>query len=140
MTRTVCIGKAPDKLRKLYQTVLDAQKKAVVMLQPGISCSDIHNAVVDFFEEQGYETEGTGTEFTYAEGFVHALGHGISQTLHDTPRISPNSPDVLAVGDIVTIEPGLYYKDLGAVRIEDMYLITENGARSLTNFPHVFEI
>jgi Xaa-Pro aminopeptidase len=124
----------------MYQVVLAAQELAVSMIKPNILCLDIQNAVEIFFKEQGYETYGTGTEFTYAEGFVHGVGHGVSKVLHDSPRIGRKSSDVLSVGDIVTIEPGLYYRNIGGIRIEDLFLVTEKGCEKISNFPYKFEI
>ncbi|NJM56091.1 MAG: M24 family metallopeptidase [Verrucomicrobiae bacterium] len=74
------------------------------------------------------------------EGFYHGLGHGIGLQIHETPRIGSNSDDVLETGQVVAIEPGLYYPRIGGVRIEDMVLVGENGCRNLTKFENVFEL
>jgi len=140
MTRTVCIGTSPFELQRMYGTVLEAQNMAISMLAPGVRCSDVHNVVAEFFINQGYETNGKGSEFTYAEGFVHALGHGVSTKIHDKPTLSPKSEDILQEGDVITIEPGLYYKHIGGIRIEDMFVITETGVERITQFPHLFQI
>ncbi len=135
MTRTVCIGEPSAKLQQMYETVLAAQQLAIAMVAPDVSCIDIQNAVEQHFKRAGYETRGAGTEFPFAEGFVHGVGHGVSKELHDKPRIGRNSKDILQVGDVVTIEPGLYYKNIGGVRIEDLILVTEDGPKNLTRFP-----
>ena len=140
MTRTICIGDACDDIKKMYQTVYAAQQHAINMIKPGVLCADIQKAVENYFEDQGYRTYGIGTEFTFAEGFVHGVGHGVSDTLHDRPRIGRGTKDVLSIGDVITIEPGLYYKDIGAVRIEDMFLVTQDGYDRLSNFSYQFEI
>ena len=140
MTRTVCIGEAAPALQQLYDTVLEGQQLALSLLAPGVACTDIQKAVHDYFNKQGYQTSGTGTEFVYAEGFVHAIGHGVGQEVHEAPNISLRSNDVLEVGDVITIEPGLYYKELGGVRIEDMLHITAGGYVNMSTFPKTFVI
>ena len=140
MTRTVCLGKAKEETKMMYDYVLEAQQRAASMLKPNTNCADIQKAIEDFFESINYETRGRGHEFMYEEGFVHGVGHGVSKILHDSPRIGRNTEDILKEGDIVTIEPGLYYYHLGGIRIEDMYLITHNGSEKITNFSTQFEI
>jgi Xaa-Pro aminopeptidase len=140
MTRTVCLGEAQEKTKVMYNHVLQAQQLAASMLKPSVPCADIQKTVERFFESKGYETRGTGQEFKYEEGFVHGVGHGVSKILHDSPRIGRETTDILKEGDIVTIEPGLYYHDLGGIRIEDMYLITDKGSEKITNFSTQFEI
>jgi Xaa-Pro aminopeptidase len=140
MTRTVCIGEPPEKLQKMYDTVLAAHELALSMVKPGAACKDIHNAATKFFVDQGYQTSGKGTLFTYAEGFVHALGHGVGQEVHEKPTLNPKSEDLLTEGDVITIEPGLYYKSIGGIRIEDMVLVTEDGCRNLSSFSKEFVI
>lgn len=140
MTRTVCIGEPPQKLQNMYDAVLGAQQLAIAMLRPGIACGSVQEAVEKFFAEQGYETSGKGKEFSYAEGFVHSIGHGVGKNVHEAPFFSKKRDDILMAGDVVTVEPGLYYKDIGGIRIEDMLLITEDGCRNLTNFSKQFII
>ena len=140
MSRTVCIGTPPKRLKKMYNTVLDAQQLAIAMVAPGVVCSDIQNAVEKLFIKRGYETSGKGKEFAYAEGFVHGIGHGVGTSIHEEPRIGTGTTGVLEEGDVITIEPGLYYKDIGGVRLEDMLLVTSDGYRNLTNFPKKLEI
>ena len=135
MSRTVCIGEAPDELHKMYVAVLGAQELAISMLKPGVKCKDIQEAVEKFFTDAGFITSGTGKEFPYAEGFVHGVGHGVGLRVHEAPKIGRKTEDILQEGDVITIEPGLYYKAIGGVRIEDMLLITPSGSRNLTNFP-----
>lgn len=140
MTRTVCVGKSSAKLNKMYDSVLEAQNIAIKMLKPGRKCIDIQKKVEKYFEKNGYKTFGKGKEFKYSEGFVHGVGHGVSDILHDLPRIGRDTDDILKEGDIITIEPGLYYKDIGGIRIEDLFLITSYGFKRITNFSNKFEI
>lgn len=140
MTRTVCIGKPSAELQKMYDTVLAAQNLALSMVKPGVRCVEIQQAVEHFFNTAGYLTSGKGTVFTFAEGFVHAVGHGVGKEIHEAPRISRNSEDVLGVGDVITIEPGLYYHHIGGVRLEDMVRVTTAGAQNLTRFPKQLQL
>jgi len=140
MTRTVCIGEPPSELQKRYNAVAEAQRRAIAMVAPGVRCLDIQNAVEEYFLHAGYQTTGRGTEFQFAEGFVHGVGHGVGKAIHEHPHLTRQSPDVLEVGDVITIEPGLYYRDIGGVRLEDMLYVTETGHHNLTTFPKVLEI
>lgn len=138
MTRTVCVGTPSDALAKMYDAVLRAQKLAISMVRPGVRGSDIQKDVEAFFTNDGYVTSGKGKEFHFAEGFVHSIGHGVGKKIHIAPHLGRNSNDILREGDIVTIEPGLYYKDKGGIRIEDLLLVTQDGHENLTHFPKTF--
>ncbi len=75
------------------------------------------------------------------QGFFHGTGHGVGWKIHESPGMGPNSTDTLKAGHVVTVEPGLYYWDLGGgVRLEDMALLTGNGTRNLTKFEKVLEV
>jgi Xaa-Pro aminopeptidase len=140
MSRTFVKGKPSAKAQKMYDAILDAQKMAIKMIKPKVKCADIQDAVDTLFLEKGFKTSGVGKEFKFAEGFVHSVGHGIGRSVHEKPRIGRGSTDVLKAGMIVTVEPGLYYKDVGGIRIEDMVLITKTGCRNLTRFSKTFII
>ncbi|MBR6011430.1 MAG: aminopeptidase P family protein [Methanomicrobium sp.] len=118
MTRTVLRGEASRELVKLYETVAAGKKLGESMIRAGVKGCDVHNAVLKYFEDSGYHTE--------TEGFIHSLGHGVGLAIHEQPSLSPSGGEV-AHGNIVTVEPGLYYKDIGGVRLEDMGLVTEGG-------------
>ena len=141
MTRTVCLGTPPAQLQKMYDAVLGAQELAISMVKSGTKCRDIQEAVEKFFIEAGFLTSGEGDTkegFPYAEGFVHGVGHGVGLNIHEAPHIRRKSSDVLMEGDVITIEPGLYYKAIGGVRIEDIVLVTKNGCRNLTDYNKEF--
>jgi Xaa-Pro aminopeptidase len=141
MTRTVCIGEPKNpQIRKMFDAVVAAQDLAESMMRPGVACKDIHEGAAKLFREQGFETSGKGTLFTFADGFVHSIGHGVGREVHEAPHLSPKSQEVLAEGDVVTNEPGLYYHGVGGIRMEDMLLITKDGARNLTRFKKDFVI
>ncbi len=135
MSRTVCLGQPSSELQKIYDAVLGAQELAIAMVKPGVACKDIQEAVETFFIEQGFVTSAEGDKkegFKFAQGFVHGVGHGVGLNIHEAPRIGKDSPDTLIEGDVVTVEPGLYYDAIGGVRIEDMLLVTNTGYRNLT--------
>jgi Xaa-Pro aminopeptidase len=136
MTRTVVKGRAPDTLRKLYDTVLAAQEEAVGRVREGMDGKEIHERILRRFDEAGYST---GVKNGRMQGFFHGTGHGLGLDIHEPPRISKTSW-TLKAGEVVTVEPGLYYPDIGAVRIEDMVVVTQNGCTNLTRFPKVLEI
>jgi Xaa-Pro aminopeptidase len=141
MTRTVCRGTPSKEVQKMYDAVLGAQELAISMVKPGAVCRDIQESVEKFFIDAGFVTHGDGKEkhgFSYLEGFVHSLGHGVGCNIHEVPRIGRKSDDILMEGDVITIEPGLYYEAIGGVRIEDMLLVTKDGYRNLTNFSKEF--
>ncbi len=137
MTRTVCLGKPSKKLAAMHKAVLGAQRLAYSMVRPGVKGKDIQAAVERYFERKGFgriAPRAKGKKgWLGKEGFIHGVGHGVGMRIHERPRVS-HSRDTLKEGDVITIEPGLYYKDTGGVRIEDMVLVTRTGCRSLTKF------
>ena len=136
MSRTVVKEKPSSELKRLYQTVLDAQEEAIGQVRDGADGDRIHQRICERFEQAGYKT---GLVNGRMQGYFHGTGHGVGLDIHEPPRISrTGSP--LQEGHIVTVEPGLYYPGLGAVRIEDMVLVTSDGCRNLTNFPKTFEL
>ena len=122
MTRTVAVGFATDEMKNVYDTVLKAQQNCLDNIKAGISCKD-----GDEFARSVIRNAGLGQYFT------HSTGHGVGVEIHEFPNLSPASDSVLQVGNIVTVEPGIYIPENFGVRIEDMALITENGCRNLTN-------
>jgi len=120
-TRTFWVGDKPDKrFLTILEQVKEAQKAAIAILRPNISCADAHMAAIKSFKKHGVE-----------KAFTHSLGHGVGIEVHEEPRLSTRSERTLQAGMIVTVEPGLYYADYGGVRWEHMVLITEDGHRVL---------
>ena len=136
MSRTVIRGTPSPELKKLYQTVLDAQEEAITKIRDGADGMKIHRGICDRFEKAGYKT---GLVNGRMQGYFHGTGHGVGLDIHEAPRIS-RTGSLLLEGHVVTVEPGLYYPGLGAVRIEDMVLVTADGCRNLTNYPKTFEL
>jgi len=136
MSRTVVRGTPSPELKRLYKTVLDAQEEAITKVKDGADGKRIHQGICSRFEKAGYKT---GLVHGRMQGYFHGTGHGVGLDIHEMPRIS-RTGSLLQEGHVVTVEPGLYYPGLGAVRIEDMVLVTRNGCRNLTNFPKTFEL
>ncbi len=131
MTRTVVKGKAPDELRRMYDAVLAAQLRGIELIRDGASGQAIHAEVTRTMEGRGFET---GFVDGRMQGFFHGTGHGVGLDIHEPPRIS-KVDQVLKAGQVVTVEPGLYYSRWGAVRIEDLVVVEAAGCRSLTRTP-----
>lgn len=136
MTRTWSIGYASDEVREAYQQVMTAFDIGVEMFGMGKQTSLSQEAVLNYFEENGHQTARThpGTQ----EGYVHSLGHGLGVNIHESPRISHLAKDdIYEAGNVVTIEPGLYYPERGyGVRVEDTFYVSPNGELiSITDVP-----
>jgi Xaa-Pro aminopeptidase len=137
ITRTVVRGHASEAVRKLYDTVWRGQKIGFEKIRANVPTADVHQAVQSFFIQQGYKT---GRRDGRMEGFFHGTGHGLGLEVHEAPRLGATSAGRLQPGHVVTVEPGLYYPEIGGVRLEDVALVTGNGARNLTRFEKVLEI
>lgn len=133
MTRTVFFGSANAEFRRMYNTVLRAQQKAIDFLassfnslasaNKSLKASQVDKAAREYIISQGYKS------------IPHSLGHGIGIQVHETPHLSPKSKDILKEGMVFSVEPGIYIENLGGVRIEDLVVLTKSGARLLTHSP-----
>lgn len=137
ITRTVVRGRAGDKVRALYRSVAEGQALALSQCRPGAGGREIHQSVRDFFDSKGFPT---GLKRGRMQGFFHGTGHGVGLEIHEPPYIGSRTESILRSGQVVTVEPGLYYSGVGGVRIEDLILITPRGHRNLTRFPKELEI
>lgn len=141
MTRTFVKGEPSEELQRMYEAVLESQEAALAMIGPGVNGKSIHEKVSDILHERGYETtkhdQKEGEPLT--RGFFHGTGHGVGLEVHEGPRVSVVDEE-LKVGDVVTVEPGLYYPEVGGVRIEDLVVVTQSGCRNLTRFPKQFRV
>ncbi len=136
ISRTVVKGKASDTVKKMFRAVREGQRIAMTMIRPGVNARKVHDAICDHFEKAGFRT---GMINGRRQGFIHGTGHGVGLEIHEPPRIS--KADVkLKAGNVVTVEPGLYYKGHGGIRLEDMVLVTTQGAKNLTRFAKVLEV
>ena len=122
MTRTVALGAVSDKQKEIYDVVLSAQLAALACVKAGARCADVDKAARDVIAAAGY-----------GDCFGHGTGHGVGFEIHEAPNLSPRAGDkTLEIGNVVTVEPGIYLPGVGGVRIEDMALVTENGHENLT--------
>jgi len=137
ITRTVVRGRANNAVKKLYDTVWRGQKIGFEKIRANTPTADVHRAVQNFFVQQGYKT---GRHNGRMEGFFHGTGHGLGLEIHEAPRMGATSAGKLRPGHVVTVEPGLYYPEIGGVRLEDVALVTANGAKNLTRFEKILEI
>ncbi|NCC43496.1 MAG: aminopeptidase P family protein, partial [Clostridia bacterium] len=124
MTRTVVLGKASEKQKEIYQTVLTAQLAALDAVKAGVTGQSVDKVARDIIAKAGY-----------GECFGHGLGHSVGLFIHEDPRLSPADDTVLKAGMIETVEPGIYVPGFGGVRIEDMVVVTEDGYKNLAHSP-----
>ena len=116
MTRTVLIGKCSDRKREIYETVLKAQKAAIEAIKPGMKCSEIDAVARNIITEAGF-----------GDNFGHSLGHSVGIEIHEKPNFAPKSQDIVEIGNVITVEPGIYIEGFGGVRIEDLIAVAENN-------------
>jgi Xaa-Pro aminopeptidase len=134
MTRTVVRGRASEEQKELWQTVREGQEMALKKMKPGVDGLSLHNEVKQFFTDRGFPTEVRGGRQV---GFFHGTGHGLGLEIHEIPRFQKT---IFKVGQVITVEPGLYYPGLGGVRIEDVAVVTKSGNRLLSRFEKRLEI
>jgi Xaa-Pro aminopeptidase len=134
LTRTVVRGRASDAQRRLWETCLAGQKKALRAIKPGVPGKPIQDDVRAFFAAEGYPTEQRAGRWS---GFFHGLGHGLGLEIHEVPRVAATT---FRPGQVVTVEPGIYVPGLGGVRHEDVVTITKTGNRLLSRFPKELEV
>ena len=135
-TRTVVKGKASSRLKKMYAAVKEGQDIAFKMIRHGMPAKKVHAAIQARFTQLGFKT---GLKDGRRQGFFHSTGHGLGLEIHEPPRISMGD-DVLKAGQVVTVEPGLYYKGVGGVRLEDVVVVTKKGCKNLTRFSRILEV
>lgn len=124
ITRTFIVGTPSEKQKTIYETVLEANLTALDKIREGVSCADVHNTAMGVIEKAGY-----------GDYFIHGLGHGVGLEVHEGPSLGKTSKDVLAAGNVVTDEPGIYIHGFGGVRIEDTVLVTKSDPERLTKTP-----
>lgn len=129
MTRTFTAGKPSEKQKKIYDIVKTAQDKALKAIRSGVKAKEIDAAARKIIDEAGY-----------SENFVHSLGHGVGLEIHEPPTLSQQSKDKLAVGNVLTVEPGIYLVGFGGIRIEDTVIVQKKGAEKLTSGWYALEI
>lgn len=136
MTRTFAVGEPPEELVAFHSLVHDALERAREAVKPGIAGRDVYVLVAELFHEAGYATGLHKKDGEVLEnGFFHGLGHGVGLEVHEQPWLS-RYPGELVEGDVITLEPGLYRSGYGGCRLEDLVLVTKDGAESLTTYPY----
>ena len=138
MTRTIVKGKASDKVRKMFNAVLEARNASIDAIQAGTLGSNVYNVCCDVLEKAGYETTRGGKQIT--RGLTHSLGHGVGLDIHEVPRMSELYKFPLKEHNIVTVEPGLYDPDIGGLRIEDIVKVTKTRCNNLTKMEIRLEV
>jgi Xaa-Pro aminopeptidase len=136
MTRTFVVGEPPEELVEYQRLVREALERTLEACKPGVAGRDVYAVACEIFDAAGYPTglhKQPGQ--VLKDGFFHGLGHGVGLEVHEQPWLS-RYPGELAEGDVVTLEPGLYRSGYGGCRLEDLALITGDGAENLTDYPY----
>lgn len=137
MSRTFVVGEPPAELVEYQRIVKAALDAAVEKVRAGVECRVVYDAAAEVVEEAGHPTGRTqepGKPLDH--GFFHGLGHGVGLQVHEAPMLGCHASGTLVAGDVITIEPGVYRQGFGGCRLEDILLVTDDGARMLTEFPY----
>ncbi|GAB4288857.1 MAG: Xaa-Pro peptidase family protein [Myxococcota bacterium] len=136
-TRTFCVGNPTPKVVRMYEAVKKANETAIKMVKPGVNAKAIHEKVSEMLKSYGFETRQR--KDGRWEGFFHGTGHGIGLEIHELPPVSARD-HILKVGEVFTIEPGLYYPEEGGVRIEDVVIVAKGGCKVISKYPKTLVI
>jgi Xaa-Pro aminopeptidase len=136
MTRTFVVGEVGPAVRALESLVREALERAREAVRPGVTGRELHALVCDIFEAAGHRTQRTGPGDDPDEGFQFSLGHGVGLSVHEAPALGQTGHEPLVAGDVIAMEPGVYQRDVGEVRFEDLLLVTEHGSETLTRYPY----
>ncbi|MCC7373536.1 MAG: aminopeptidase P family protein [Verrucomicrobiales bacterium] len=137
VTRTVVRGRASEFVRGMFFAVVEAQACSMAAARHGVAAAEVHRGAETVFRRRGFRTCRSNGRM---EGFFHGIGHGIGLEIHETPRLNSRSQESLRAGHVITLEPGLYYPEVGGVRLEDVVWIGKNGSRNLTKVEKQLEI
>jgi Xaa-Pro aminopeptidase len=137
ITRTIVKGRASERLKHAYSCVAHGQNIGFRRIRDGASAYDIHFEILKYFEDEGFPTGPRGGRM---QGFFHGTGHGLGLDIHEAPSFGQRSKNTLRAGNVVTVEPGLYYQGMGGVRLEDVVIVTKTGCRNLVQIPKFLEV
>jgi len=129
LTRTIVVGEASPEQKDLHNIVLSAQDRAMRQIKSGVEACMVDAMARGLINKQGY-----------GDHFVHSLGHGVGLEVHEMPSLSPKSEECLEVGNVVTVEPGVYIPGFGGIRIEDTVLVKKDGYEKLTEVPYTLQV
>jgi len=137
MTRTFVVGgERGDEVRRQERLVREALERVREAVRPGITGRELHDISCEVFEREGYRTQRTGHGDDPEEGFQFSLGHGVGLEVHEDPALGQAGHDPMIAGDVLAVEPGLWVRELGGVRFEDLLLVTDHGCETLTDYPY----
>jgi Xaa-Pro aminopeptidase len=132
VTRTIVRGRASERLTHAYHCVMKGQEIGFRKIRDGANAYDIHCEIMNYFAGEGFPT---GLMDGRMQGFFHGTGHGLGLDIHELPSFGLRSRNLLRSGNVVTVEPGLYYQGVGGVRLEDVVVVTKTGCRNLVKIP-----
>jgi len=136
MTRVFVVGEPSEELAEYHRLCREALEVSVAAVKPGVPGSELNRICSKVFEEHGYPTllsKAPGE--VLKDGFYHSLGHGVGLEVHEDPSLG-RGPGELVAGDVIAVEPGLYRHGYGGCRLEDLVLVTDDGAEVLTDYPY----
>jgi Xaa-Pro aminopeptidase len=136
MTRVFVVGEPSEELAEYHRLCREALEASVAAVKPGVAGSELNRICSEVFQEHGYPTllsKQPGE--VLKDGFYHSLGHGVGLEVHEDPSLG-RGPGELVAGDVIAVEPGLYRQGYGGCRLEDLVLVTEDGAEVLTDYPY----
>jgi Xaa-Pro aminopeptidase len=139
MTRTFVVGEVSEAVREQEALVRDALEQVRAAVRPGITGRELHAIACEVFEAAGHRTQRTGPGEDPTEGFQFSLGHGVGLEVHEEPSLGQAGHSPLVAGDVLAVEPGLWERELGGVRFEDLLLVTEDGCETLTDYRYDLE-
>ncbi len=134
LSRTFVKGEPSEPLQRLYDAVAKGKQWVLGEMREGADGRALHRRLVRRFTQEGYPTERRGGRWV---GFFHGTGHSLGLEIHEPPRFAAGR---FRSGQVMTVEPGLYYPDIGGVRLEDLVIIEKEGVRNLTRSPEIFKI